>query len=209
MTSYIIPIFVLFVIVFVSIKKVNVYSAFVEGAKGSIDLCFQILPNLIAIFIAIELLKHSGVLLNFAQILSPVLTFLGIPKELCTLILFKPLSGSGSISILSDIFSTYGVDSYISRCACAIVGSSETTFYVCTVYFSQCKIKKLLYAIPVSLISMLIGAVAGCFFCRFLWLNCKNKNLSYAPIIVFLPTKNLQEFGEFFILLNCFVFSFW
>lgn len=198
MTSYIIPIFVLFVIVFASIKKVNVYSAFVEGAKGSIDLCFQILPNLIAIFIAIELLKHSGVLLNFAQILSPVLTFLGIPKELCTLILFKPLSGSGSISILSDIFSTYGVDSYISRCACAIVGSSETTFYVCTVYFSQCKIKKLLYAIPVSLISMLIGAVAGCFFCRFLWHCIATIKTCHMPQLLYFSQQKISKFLEIF-----------
>ncbi len=166
MSIYIIPILVIFVLLYASIKKVNSYNSFVSGAYSSIDLCFSILPNIVAIFICVELLKISGTLTIISNAVSPIFSFLGIPKEVCHLVLFKPLSGSGSIAIMKEILVEYGADSYIGRCASCIMVSSETTFYVTTVYFSKTKTKKLLYAIPVSLIAMLVGAIVACLLCK-------------------------------------------
>ena len=166
MSSYIVPVVVIFVIVYASIKKTNCYNSFVNGAYSSIDLCFSVLPNIVAIFIIIELLSVSGVLASVANFLSPVFSLIGIPKEVCHLILFKPLSGSGSLAILKDILAQYGADSYIGRCASCIMACSETTFYVTTVYLSKTSTKKLLYAVPVSLLAMVIGAVVACLLCR-------------------------------------------
>ena len=168
MSAYVVPILVILVIVYATIKKTNCYNSFTTGAYSSIDLSFSILPNIVAIFIVIELLSVSGVLGFISNFLSPLFSLLGIPKELCHLVLFKPLSGSGSLAVLKQIFADFGADSYIGRCASCIMASSETTFYVTTVFFAKTKTKKLLYAIPVSLISMLLGAVVACLLCRFI-----------------------------------------
>ena len=168
MSAYIVPILVILVITYATIKKTNCYNSFTAGAYSSIDLTFSILPNIVAIFIVIELLSVSGVLSKFASFLSPLFSLLGIPKEVCHLVLFKPLSGSGSLAVLEQIFADFGPDSYIGRCASCIMASSETTFYVTTVFFAKSKTKKLLYTVPVSLISMLFGAVIACLLCRFI-----------------------------------------
>ena len=166
MTEYIVPSIIILTIIYATYKKTNCYNSFVKGAYNSIDLCFTILPNIVAIFIIIQLLNVSGVLTVIANFISPAFNLLGIPSELCTLILFKPLTGSGSLAILKEIFFQYGVDSYIGRCASCIMACSETTFYVTTVYLAKTKIKNLLYTIPVSLISMIIGAVVACLLCK-------------------------------------------
>ena len=116
--------------------------------------------------IAVALLRASGITYYISSILSPVFSFLGVPSELCELIILRPFTGSGSYALLSDVFTLYGADSYISRCACVILGCSETIFYVTTIYLSQTKVKKLLYAIPVALIASLIGAIVGCLLCK-------------------------------------------
>ena len=100
--------------------------------------------------------------------MSPVFGFLGIPKELTKLMILRPLSGNGSLAILDEIYLMYGVDSYIARCGSIIAGAAETIFYITAVYFSTTKITKLRYAIPVSLISTIIGAIVGCLLCRVL-----------------------------------------
>ena len=166
MSVYFIPFVVIFVLLYGLLKKVNCYNSFVNGAYSSIDLCFNILPNIVAMFVCVELLSVSGVLAFCANLLSPFFNFFGIPKEVCHLVLFKPLSGSGSLAIMKEILSNYGVDSYIGRCASCIMISSETTFYVATVYFSKSKTKQLLYTIPVSLISMFFGAIVACLLCK-------------------------------------------
>lgn len=166
MSVYIIPILVILIVVYATVKKTNVYDSFTTGAYSSIDLCFSVLPNIVAIFVVIELLSVSGVLSAFANFISPVFNLLGVPSEVCHLILFKPLSGSGSLAVLEDILRDYGADSYIGRCASCIMASSETTFYVTTVFFSKTKTKKLLYTIPVSIISMIVGAIIACLLCK-------------------------------------------
>lgn len=166
MSVYILPILFLILIVYCVHKKINTYDTFVKGAKGAIKLVVDIFPFVASILIAVALLRVSGITTYLTQILSPIFRFFGIPQELCELVLLRPFTGGGSFGILKDIFNTYGADSYISRCACVIMGCSETIFYVATVYISQTKVKKLLYAIPVALFCSLVGTIVACAICK-------------------------------------------
>lgn len=166
MSLYILPILFIAIFVYSYFKKVNTYDTFVKGAKGAIPLVLDIFPFIATIMIAVALLRACGITNLLAYLLSPVFNFFGIPKELTELVLLRPFTGAGSFALLNDVLTTYGPDSYISRCACVILGCSETIFYVATVYFSQTKVKKLLYAIPVALVCAAVGAVVACLLCK-------------------------------------------
>ena len=166
MANYIIPIFIVFVLVFSLIKRINAYDCFVSGAKQAIDLCINTFPYLVAIFAVVELLAISGISAILSSLAAPIFNMFGIPSELTEFLILRPFTGSGSIGMLSNLFSIYGPDSYISRCASIIMSCSETTFYVVAVYFSTTKIKKLKYTIPVCLLSAFLGSALACLFCR-------------------------------------------
>lgn len=166
MSVFILPFLFILLIGYSMYKRINTYDTFVKGAKGAIKLVVDIFPFIASIMIAVTLLRVSGITNFLSQILSPIFQCLGVPSELCELVLLRPFTGSGSYALLEDVLTTYGADSYISRCACVIMGCSETIFYVATVYFSQTKVKKLLYAIPVALICSLVGTVIACLLCK-------------------------------------------
>ena len=166
MSVYILPIIFILVFVYSIYKRINTYDCFAKGAKGAIKLVVDIFHFIASILIAVALLRVSGITDFLAQLLSPIFNFLGIPTELCELVLLRPFTGSGSFGLLENIFTTYGADSYIARCACVIMGCSETIFYVATVYISQTKVKKLFYAIPVALVCSLVGTVLACLLCK-------------------------------------------
>ena len=168
MTTYLLPILILFLLIYAKLKKVNSYSTFVEGAKKSFDLILNIFPYIATIMIAVALFDISGATNYLIEFVSPIFTLFGIPKEVLEIVLLKPFTGSGSLALLDNIFTTYGVDSYISRCACVILGSSETIFYVSAVYFADTSIKKVGMAIPICLIASFVGAIFACLFCRIL-----------------------------------------
>lgn len=166
MANYIIPIFIILVLIYSLFKKINAYDCFVSGARGAVDLCINTFPYLVAIFAVVELLSISGVSAILSNMMKPIFNVLGIPSELTEFLILRPFTGSGSVGMLANLFSIYGPDSYVSRCASIIMSCSETTFYVVAVYFSTTKIKKLKYIIPVCLLSSLIGSVLACLFCR-------------------------------------------
>ena len=161
-SALITPILIIALLLYCAKKKVNAYNGFVDGAKEAIPLAVSILPFLVAIFVAIELFKVSGLTNLLSTCLSPVFNLLGIPTELCERVLIRPFSGSGGLAIMEDIMNTYGADSYIARAGSVIMGSSETVFYVATVYFAKTKASRLLYAIPVALLACLMGAIVAC-----------------------------------------------
>lgn len=163
---FITPILIILLLIYCAKKKVNCYSTFAEGAKGAMQVCLDVLPFLVAIFVAIQLFKASGLAEMTSNLLAPIMDIIGIPRELTELMIIRPFSGSGSIAIAEQIFKEYGADSYISRCASVIMGSSETIFYVATIYFSQTKAKRLLYAIPVALIATIISSIIACQLCK-------------------------------------------
>ena len=168
MAIYVIPIFIIFVLFFSLFKKINAYDSFVSGARQAIDLCINTFPYLVAIFSIVELLQASGLSQVISNLASPFFNLFGIPSELTKFLIIRPFTGSGSIGMLSNIFSLYGPDSYISKCACVIMSCSETTFYVVAVYFSTTRIKKLRYIIPVCLLSAFIGSILACGLCKIL-----------------------------------------
>lgn len=166
MASYIIPIFIIFLLLYSFFKKINAYDSFIYGGKQAVNLCINTFPYLVAIFAVVELLSISGLSSVLANLASPIFNVLGIPTELTEFMILRPFTGSGSMGMLSRLFETYGPDSFVSKCACVIMSTSETTFYVVAVYLSTTKIKKLKYVIPVCLLSAIIGASLSCLFCK-------------------------------------------
>lgn len=162
----IVPVLLAALVLYGAKKKVRLYDSYVEGVKGAIPLAVSLFPYLVAIFALTELFEASGLSSLLARALAPAFRAIGIPGELSKLVLIKPFSGSGSLALLTDVFTRFGADSYIARCAAVVYGSSETVFYVSAVYFAGSKNKKLFLPVAISLISGLIGAAAGCALCR-------------------------------------------
>lgn len=165
---FIVPVLLLGLFVYAFIKKVPAYDTFSKGAKEALKMCYDIFPFLVAIFLTVQLFRISGLASLLSKLLGPVFHFLGIPSELTELMLIRPLSGSAGLTLLSEIYITYGPDSYISRCASVIMSASETIFYIAAVYFSGTKIKSLGWAIPIALLATTFGSVLGCLLLRFM-----------------------------------------
>lgn len=164
--ALIIPSIFLFSFLFAIMKKVRVYDSFTEGIKSVLPLIASIFPYIAAVTMLSKLLEVSGLGDKLAEWLSPVFAFTGIPKEIGTLVLIKPLSGSGSLAVLSEILGKYGVDSYPARCACVAYGAADTVFYIGAVYFAGLQRKKLTAALWIALSSYLLSVVFCCFLCR-------------------------------------------
>ena len=164
----IIPVIFILSFLFACLKKVKVYDSFTQGAKGAIPLIVSIFPYIAAVTMLSLLLDVSGAGEAFSKWLAPTYSAVGVPQEVAPLVLIKPLSGSGSIAVLSELLGKYGADSYVGRCACVIYGSSETVFYIGAVYFAGLKRKTFTAALIISLFSYLISVIFGCFICNFL-----------------------------------------
>ena len=168
MVDLFIPMLIAFVMIYALIKGVDAYSGFVNGAKGALPLMANLLPYIIAMFVAVELFRNSGLSKVLCNFLSPVYRLIGVPPEVCELTLIRPFSSNAGYVLLKDIFSTYGVDSYVGNCASVIMGSSDTIFYVTSIYFAATNVKKTGLAIPIALVCNVTCAILSCFCCRFL-----------------------------------------
>ncbi len=150
------------------VKKVNAYGSFIQGAKEAVPLAVSLFPFVAAVIIAVELMRASGLYNVFNFVFSPFLKLLGIPEELSQLALLRPFSGSGSLALLNDVFTAYGPDSYVGRCASVMFGSTETVFYIATVYFSGTKVRKLGGALVIALACCVLSAALACLLCKFM-----------------------------------------
>lgn len=168
MANYIIPVLLLALCIYCLFKRINAYDSFVDGAKQSVDLCINTFPYLVAIFLAVELFRISGLSAAVSNFLAPAFTAIGLPSELTEFLVLRPFTGSGSLAMLSELFTTHGVDSYVAKCAAVIMSCSETTFYIVALYFSSVKLKKLRYTIPVALLATFLGSVLACWICKFI-----------------------------------------
>lgn len=166
--SFVVPVLFLALFIYAAVKKVKLYDSFTAGVKSAIPLVLSLFPYLAAILILSELFERSGASAYLTSVLAPAFKIFGIPPEISKLILLKPFSGSGSTALVSEIFSTYGADSYIARCAAVCYGSSETVFYISAVYFAGVKKPKLVLPICIALVANFLGAVVGCALCRVL-----------------------------------------
>lgn len=147
------------------IKGLDIYSLFVEGAQEGLATGFRIVPCVIAMLVAIGIFRASGLLEIAGCLTAPLLGRLKLPADLLPMLLLRPLSGSGSLSVLADIFSASGVDSYAGLVASVMQGSTETTFYIVTVYFGAVGIKQTRYAPTVGFLADIVGFLAAAFIC--------------------------------------------
>jgi spore maturation protein B len=161
-----IPVLICLLLVYALLKGVDAYSSFVKGAKESLPLMANLLPFMIAMFVAVELFRNSGLSDYLCGFLSPVFHVIGVPSEVCELVLIRPFSSNAGYVLLKDIFSRYGVDSYIGKCASVIMGSSDTIFYVSSIYFAATNVKKTGLAIPIALICNVACCVLACYCCK-------------------------------------------
>ena len=160
-SSLIIPIMVLGVVIYGIYKKVNIYDVFIEGAKESFEMIFTVFPYLLGMMLAINLFLHSNILSNISSLITPILDLIGIPFDIIPMAIMRPISGTSSLAILNNIFESFGPDSFVGRLASTIQGSTDTTFYVITLYFGSIGIKKIRYSLYAGLFADLIGIIAS------------------------------------------------
>jgi spore maturation protein B len=161
-----IPAFLIFIPVYGAFRRVKVYESFVEGAKEGFQVGIRIIPYLVAILVAVGMLRGSGAIDILARWLDPVLRLAGMPAEILPLAIMRPLSGSGSMGIVTELVKTHGPDSLIARLAATAYGSTETTFYVLAVYFGAVGIKKARHAVIAGLFADIVSLIAAVFICR-------------------------------------------
>lgn len=155
------PVLIMLILVFALMKKVPVYEAFVDGAKDGIDVTLRIIPYLTAIIVAVAMFRASGALEMLTNLLADVLQKIHLPSEILPLAIVRSLSGSAALGVFSDIASQNPPNSYVVKLGAVMLGSSETTFYVLSVYFGSVGIKKYRYALVTGLIADVIGIVAA------------------------------------------------
>lgn len=151
------------------IKKVPVYEAFTEGAKDGFKVAINIIPYLVAIIVAISMLRASGAIEMLANIMSFALAKFNIPADVLPVVLVRPLSGSAALGLFSDIAVTAGASAYSTKLAAVMVGSSETTFYVLAVYFGSVGITKFRYALWVGILADIIAAAMSIIVCGWMF----------------------------------------
>lgn len=152
-----------------AVKKINVFDAFIVGAKQGFDTILSIVPYLIAMIVAIGMLRASGFFTLMSDILAPVLVKIGMPVEVLPLALIRPFSGSASTGIMAELIHQHGGNSLISKMAATMMGSTETTFYVIAVYFGSIGIRRTRHAIPAGLLADGAGIIASVLICRYLF----------------------------------------
>jgi spore maturation protein B len=161
--------FIVGIPLYAAFKKIDVFDAFIIGAKQGFDTSVSIIPYLIAMMVAIGMLRASGFFGLMNQLLAPALAKLGMPAELLPLALIRPFSGSASTGIMAELIHQHGGDSLISKMAATMMGSTETTFYVIAVYFGSISIRRTRHAIPAGLLADLAGIIASVLICRYLF----------------------------------------
>lgn len=138
------------------------YGAFNRGAERGMRAAVQLVPTLCAMLLMLSLLKASGASKSIARMLQPLAGLIGVPAELTPMLLLRPLTGSGSLAAMQDIFAAYGPDSRIGRIASVMMGAGDTIFYTMTVYLGAAGIDNLRYVVPASLLAYVAGIVVCC-----------------------------------------------
>lgn len=162
------PLIILIIVIYGLKEKRKVFDDFLDGAKEGIGIVLSIFPTLIGLFVAIGALRSSGILDIIIRILNPMLSMINFPTELMPLAMLRPISGSSSIAIATDIMTNYGTDTQLGMMASVIMGSTETTLYTIAVYTSCVKIKKTRFILLAALTADIVGIITSVVVCRFL-----------------------------------------
>ena len=168
-TLYIVPFIFLFVFGYAFLKRIPVFDTFLEGAARGAKSAFEILPALVGLLCAVSMFRASGALEFLANLFAPLLNKVGMPAETLPLALLKPVSGSGALSLVKDVFDQSGPDSFPGKVASVMLGSSETTFYTLAVYYGAVKITNSRYTLSAAIIADLVGILASVVICNLLY----------------------------------------
>lgn len=164
-SNLLIPVIILYIVVYGKYKKIDVYDSFVKGAIDGLKAAWDILPYIIGIFLAIGIFKTGKGLDMLEWLFTPIANIMSIPKELIGLISVKPLSGSGALGMYSELANRVGVGTLVEKMGATIVGSSETIFYTMAIYYGSLKIKNTRHTLSCAMISHVAGVIAAVFIC--------------------------------------------
>ena len=160
------PLIILIIVFYSLIERKKAFDIFLDGAKDGLNVVLNILPTLIGLFVAVGALRSSGILDLIINFITPILDILNFPSEIMPLAILRPISGSSSIAIATDIMKNFGVDSNIGIIVATIMGSTETTLYTIAVYTSSVKIKKTRFVLWAALTADVVGIIASVVICR-------------------------------------------
>lgn len=163
------PLMIIIIILYGILERKKVFDIFLEGAKDGIKIIYNIFPTLVGLFVAIGALRSSGIIDVVVKFLNPLLNIVNVPTEILPLALIRPISGSASVAVATDIMKNFGVDSNIGLIASVIMGSTETTVYTIAVYTSSVGIKKTRFVLWAALIADFVGIVTSIIVCKILF----------------------------------------
>lgn len=163
------PFIILIILTYGIIEKNKVFDTFLDGAKDGMEIVFRIFPTLLGLFLAIGTLRSSGIIDAIVNLSKPILDFIGFPKEIMPLALLRPISGSASLAVATDIIKNYGVDSKIGLIASTIMGATETTLYTIAIYSSAIGVKKTRFVLIPALIADIVGITASIIVCNIIF----------------------------------------
>ncbi len=166
---FIMPFIFISILGYALFRRVRVFDVFLSGAGNGLRSAVSILPALVGLICAISMLRASGALDFLSNLLSPLLAKIGMPSEVLPLALLKPVSGSGALAMVKDIFDANGPDSFAGKVASVMLGSSETTFYTLAVYYGAVKIRDARYTVSAAVIADLVGVFAAVFICGMMY----------------------------------------
>ena len=163
-----IPIIIVLIILYGIRDKVRVFDTFLDGAKEGIEIVFKMFPTLLGIFLAVGVLRASGLIDAIVNLITPITNLLEIPSNILPIAILRPISGSASMAVAVDIMKNYGVDTLTGLITSTIMGSTETTFYTIAIYTSAVGIKKTRGILLAALAADLAGMIVSTIICRIL-----------------------------------------
>lgn len=164
-----IPVIILIVVSFGFKEKINVFDVFIKGAKEGAKTVIELFPTLLCLFVAIGALRTSGVIEAVVKLINPLISLINFPAEVLPLAILRPISGSASMAIATDIMTKYGVDTKIGLIASTIMGSTETTLYTIAIYTSCINVKKIRFVLYAALFADLIGMITSNFIINLMY----------------------------------------
>jgi spore maturation protein SpmB len=167
--AWFLPVFMVSLLLVGLAGRVRVYESAIEGAREALDVAVRIVPFLVLILVAIAMLRASGALDAVVAVIDPLTSRIGFPAEALPMALLRPLSGSGAYGVMVEIMKTHGPDSFIGILAGALNGSTETTFYVLTLYLGAARVRDGRHALAACLIGDLAGFAVATAACRWLF----------------------------------------
>ncbi|OWZ83967.1 spore maturation protein [Natranaerobius trueperi] len=165
LSKWAVPAMIITTLLYGHFKKISVFDVFIEGAKEGFDTAVKLIPSLVAMLTALGIFRASGAMDFLLDLIQPVVQAFRVPGEIIPMALMRPISGSSTFAMTTDLLHTHGPDSLIGRIASTMQGSTDTTLYVLTVYFGSVGIKKTRHALGVGLVGDFVGFVASVAIC--------------------------------------------